>query len=123
MPQLEVFYPGRKYTVLLTKDGEKSWSELTKTYGPTQSKGISALVARIKKYADTGKLHTPEQLNDEGDGFYAIKTKCGFRFYWWYDIGSKMIGSHFILKKRPKLAPKDAKRMKTNREQYEATKT
>ncbi|MCL6271226.1 hypothetical protein M3P05_14970 [Sansalvadorimonas sp. 2012CJ34-2] len=122
MPELEEFYVGERFTVLLTRDGKTSWEELVKTYGQTNKKGIAALLVRIRKYADKGVLHTPDQLNNEGDGFWAIKTKCGFRFYWWFDAGQKMIGSHFILKKRQKLAPADSRRMHANRSKYDADK-
>ena len=123
MPELHEFYVGTKFTVLLTEDGKESWESLKETYGKTRKKsGIAAMAARIKKYADTGILHTPKQLNKEADGFWAIKTNCGFRFYWWFDTGQKMIGSHFILKKRKKLAPGDSQRMHDNRSKYEANK-
>ena len=84
-----------------------------------QETSVQSFFARINRYAQTGRLHAPKQINGEGDGFSAIKHDCGLRAYFWID-GSKVLISHFILKKRDGLARIDKTRMTENRRQYQA---
>lgn len=79
------------------------------------------LVALIKRFADTGKLHSPEQLNNEGDGFFAIKSRSpALRAYFWYDSKERgvIVVSHIIVKKQQKLDKQDKDIMVNERSNY-----
>jgi hypothetical protein len=84
----------------------------------SQQASTMSFLSRIGRYAETGKLHAPKQVNGEGDGFSAIKHDCGLRAYFWLD-GSKMLISHFVMKKRDGLAPGDKARMARTRKKYQ----
>lgn len=118
----KVFYTGTKFKVVFTDLAENCFRQLAddvKPYGL-----FECLVARIKKFADFGPdgLHTPEQLNDEGDGFYAIKARgAALRAYFWYSQKERgvIVVSHLIKKKKQKLDPQDKTTMEQERKTYE----
>ena len=73
-----------------------------------------------------GYLRSPDQFKHEGDKFYAIRARNGLRAYGWYankKAGAEVRGifviSHFILKKRDKLDPRDKEKMNESRRRYE----
>lgn len=111
-------YAGNTFLVEFSEDAGSSFDEAA---ARAPAKCVENLLARLKKFADGGKLHTPGQLNVEGDGFFSIKARCGLRAYWWYDRQRRwvIVISHFILKKTQKLSRADKDRMKKNRRSYE----
>jgi hypothetical protein len=60
-------------------------------------------------------------MNNEDDGFYAIKARCGLRAYGWFHTHQRgvFVISHFIMKKHKKLKKRDKERMENNRKAYE----
>ena len=69
--------------------------------------------ARMYRLAGTGWLRSPDYLNAEGNGIFALKGSSGLRAYGWFDQvhGRKaFIISHVTLKKRQKLDPADLAR-------------
>ncbi len=111
------YYTGRRFTVEVTRDGDASFAE---AIAHAEQSCIQNLNARIERFADHGKLHVPQQLNDEGDGFYAIKARCGLRAYFWYHGTRRrvMVISHFAYKNYQKLRSQDKTRMQRNRQEY-----
>jgi hypothetical protein len=79
-------------------------------------KKVVALLVRVKKYADSGRLVVPEHLNPEGDGFFAFKSGQ-VRAYWWREEKCIII-SHFKIKKQQKLDKKDVSLMERHRKEY-----
>lgn len=111
------FYSGTKLTIELTSDGEESLVE-AESHVPASNDGCKAQLRHLLKlFAETGRLRSGEQINSEGDGFFAIKTRCCLRAYGWYHRyrRSVFMVSHFICKKRQKLNPADIARANKNR--------
>lgn len=101
-----------------TLDAKESWKEVSDR-APDQC--VAQLVRLAQRLADFKKLHSPDQFNDEGDGFWAIKARCGLRAYGWFHSKKRgvFVISHFILKTKPKLLPEDKERMKRNRKKHD----
>lgn len=117
----KVFYTGTKFKVVFTDLAESCFLQLADEVKPHGM--FENLVARIRKFADFGAegLHTPEQLNDEGDGFYAIKARgAALRAYFWYCQKERgvIVVSHLIKKKKQKLDPQDKATMELERKNY-----
>lgn len=79
------------------------------------------LYALIKRLADRGELRVPDQFVSEGNGIWAIKTRCGLRAYGWYHSRKRgvFVISHYINKKRQKMRRSDLERIERNRKSYE----
>lgn len=109
---------GKTFVVHQTDDADESFRAAA---GHATDQCVGQLLARIGRFADTGKLRFPDQLNNEGDGFYAIKATCGLRAYFWYASSERwvVVISHYQFKDYEKLKPQDKKRMKQNREIWE----
>lgn len=100
-----------------TPDAAESWNEVAAN---APQNCVAQLFRLAQRLADVGRLRSPDQFNNEGDGFYAIKAECGLRAYGWYsDQRGIFVISHFVLKKRQKLLPSDKDRMKENKRRYE----
>jgi len=111
---MPTYYIGRTYTIVHTDDADKSLPEAER-HAPLACK--AQLRRLTERLADIGTLRSPDQFNAEDDGFYAIKARCGLRGYGWFSKLHKgvFIVSHYICKKKSKLAKKDKDRMKRNR--------
>lgn len=112
-----LFLEGKVHTVYLCQYGKKSWDEFSKQHQFNPKGQLNQLLARLSKYAETGELQTPRQLNREGDGFFAIKSNAGLRCYFWFEQ-SDMVISHFYYKKSDTLPQSEKERMKRNRKSY-----
>lgn len=69
--------------------------------------------ARLSLLADQGKLSYPGQINSEGNGISAVKTRAGLRAYGWFDSvedRKAFIVSHFAFKNRQKADPAELKK-------------
>jgi hypothetical protein len=75
----------------------------------------------LNRLAEKGQLRSPDQMNSEGDGIYAVKANCGLRAYGWWSIKYRryFVISHFILKKWDKLDPADLARAQENRREFD----
>ena len=116
------FTSGEKFSIWLTPNALETLEKLKADQSNAQ--GVTALAnlfAKMSKYCETGKLHSPDELNDEDDGFYSFKNDFGFRAYWWYYGKQRgvILISHFILKKRQKLKKSDKKIMISTRDLFE----
>lgn len=81
-------------------------------------KGCSAQLRRlIQRLAEVGPLRSPDQMNKEGDGIFAIKARCGLRVYGWFAEGAFVIG-HATLKKKQKADTGDLDKTKRERDLY-----
>lgn len=117
----KVFYTGTKFKVVFTDRAVDCFQQLDAEVEPHGL--FENLVARTQKFANFGPdgLHTPDQLNDEGDGFYAIKSRgAALRAYFWYCQKERgvIVVSHLIKKKRAKLDPQDKAIMVLERDNY-----
>lgn len=112
---------GSQFIIEVTRDGVTSRKEAIAQVPGSKVACIAQLNALIKRFADMGSLKSPVQMCPEEDGFYAIKTRCGLRAYGWYHSTRRRVFviSHFIMKKKQKLDPRDIDRAKRNRDEYE----
>jgi hypothetical protein len=115
---MSLIYEGRVYKIVQTEDAEVSQPEAE---AHARKACIAQLDAMIKRLANMGKLNSPKQINNEGNGIWAIKARCGLRAYGWYcrcERGVFVI-SHYIYKKQQRLDPRDMARAEGNRSSYE----
>lgn len=112
-----LFIKGKLYQVHFCEYGKKSWDAFSMQHQQHPKGQLSQLLARLTRYADTGKLLTPKQLNKEGDGFFAIKSNGGLRCYFWFEQ-KNMVISHFYYKKSEGLPKPEKDRMQRNRKSY-----
>ena len=114
---MDEFYAGKCKTILLYPKAQASWDEAEALIPPARKgkkpKGPIQFRARIKRYADTGQLRSPDHMNSEGQGCFAIKANCGLRAWGWpQHLKDKpvFIISHVVLKKAQKADPADLAR-------------
>lgn len=101
--------------VIGTNTAETTFNELQSEYGATHLDMFAQMDSRLKYLSEKGRLRCPDYMNNEHDGFYAVKTRKGLRAYGWFEqcAGKKcFIISHFIFKKQQKLASEDKNKMK-----------
>jgi hypothetical protein len=81
---------------------------------------VAKLQALFERFVETGKITNREQFNSEADGFWAFKA-YQLRAYCWYSrrLPRALVISHFVVKKKDKLAASDKQRMQRNREAFE----
>lgn len=116
-----IFAKGVARTIEGTDDAQTTLAE-AEAQVPGSKEGCKAqLYALIKRLADFGKLSSPDQMRLEGDQIFSIKTRCGIRAYGWWHRKRRgvFVISHFIMKKKDKLDPRDLDRAKQNRDRYE----
>ncbi|NJN48325.1 MAG: hypothetical protein HC808_19680 [Candidatus Competibacteraceae bacterium] len=123
MPQ----FKGHKLCVEWGQQADKTFDVSIKQIQPDRRNSAKAqLRALIEQLANSGRLKSPEQFRNEGDGFYAIRTKIGLRAYGWFankkngvSVKGLFAISHFIKKKKDKLDPRDKALMIRSRQRYE----
>lgn len=117
---MELFYTGKVHKIYLTDRAQKIFGAFKIEH--RNQRAFAQLLARIAQFSDTGELPFPQQLNTEGDGFYAIKSRSSnlsFRAYWWKQPpGNRIFISHFITKNQQKLDPRDKEIMMSERDKY-----
>jgi hypothetical protein len=112
-----VYYQGGSRTILLTEDGERSIRDLAASHSKETETGLARADALIRTLAETGRLRSPDQWRNEGDGFWAIRANH-IRFYGWYEPGGIFVISHAISKRHQKLSETDKNRMLKNQAEY-----
>jgi hypothetical protein len=115
-----IFYIGNVFTIEETDDAAASRPIAEGQVQPTTA--IAQHKTLIERFANLGKLRSPDQMNPEGDGIFAIKARSGLRAYGWYHSRKRgtFVISHYICKKKQKLDPADLERAQRNRAKYEA---
>ncbi len=116
---MTILYEGTKLTIEVTKDALQSKHEISSQVNNTAC--LTQLWKLTQRLADTGRLSSPDQFRHEGEQIYAIKARCGLRAYGWYHSQRRnvFVISHYILKKKEKLDPRDKQRAIKNRLTYE----
>ncbi len=69
--------------------GIDSWDQFFGTRSSAYAACQANVIALIKRYCEGHRLHSPEQLNDEGKGILAFKGRCGLRAYFWQCTNTK----------------------------------
>jgi len=107
-------YSGRTLRIDLTDDARETWPQVLVSSDTACQMQLRRLVERL---ADMGRLQSPKQIRDEGDGIWAIKARCGLRAYGYYDPHRRgvFVISHFVHKKRDKMDPADHAKARDNR--------
>lgn len=121
---MEVFYEGNRYWILQMPGACESFTEACAGVPGNKDACPAQLVRLIKRLGDLGKLHSRDQFVHEGDGTYAIKTRCGLRAYGWFDRyrgRAAFVISHYILKKRQKFDPADQSIVEKNKMRFKET--
>lgn len=116
---MDEYHNGSTLTIWLCPGAEASWTQAEQTVGEAHQ---AQFRARLKRLADIGCLRSPDHMNFEGDGIYAVKGTSGLRAYGWFDQvdGRRaFIVSHVILKKKQKLDPADLAKAKGWREAHQ----
>lgn len=115
-----LFHSGAKLVIEFTDDANASLEEAESHVPPNQAACKAQLRRLLQRLGDVGRLQSPDQWNTEGDGFFAVKARCGLRGYGWFHKHRRgvFVVSHFILKKRQKLDPADMERAGKNREAF-----
>jgi hypothetical protein len=119
------FHSGAKLVIELTTDALASLTEAESHVPDTHAACKAQLRRLLQRLAEIGTLKSPDQWNTEGNGFFAVKTRCGLRAYGWFHSSRRgvFVVSHFIYKQRQKLDPADIARAERNRQQlYESEK-
>ena len=117
----KIFSQGASLRIEWTDDGEESLKEAELQVPGSRDACKAQLRALIQRLAEIGKLRSGDQFRHEGDQIYAVKTRCGLRAYGWFHGNRRgvFVLSHFIMKKKDKLDPKDLNRAKEIRRLYE----
>jgi hypothetical protein len=118
---MEEFHRGEKLTIWLTQGTRASWDAAEADVPGNRKSCLTQFRARLARLADFGTLRSPDHMNNEGDGIYAVKATCGLRAYGWFDQVNgrrSFIISHCILKRRQAADPADLERARNARAQY-----
>ena len=112
---------GAALSIWLRPGAEESWREAERGVPGNRAACPVQFRARMQHLADNGRLRSPDHMNAEGDGIFAIKATCGLRAYGWHDQHENRrayIISHVVLKDRQKLDPADKARAIRAREEF-----
>lgn len=116
---MELYYRGSQLSIWLCPGSRASWDDAE--LGVRES-CKAQFRARMGLLGDSGKLRSPDHMNFEGSGIFAIKANCGLRAYGWFcqiDGRRAFAISHFILKTQQKLDPKDLNKAVQARNQWQ----
>lgn len=106
---MSTWYTGAKLSVIFMPGAQGSL-DAAEALVPGQQSACKAQLKRLlQRLADRRQLNSPEQFRNEGDGVWAIKTRCCLRAYGWFD-DRVFVVSHFCCKKKSKLDPADKSR-------------
>jgi hypothetical protein len=100
---MDEYHSGSTLTIWLCNGAEESWSAAESSVGVAQQ---AQFRARLGRLAEAGWLRSPDHMNFEGDGIYAVKGTSGLRAYGWFgQVGGRkaFVVSHVIFKKQQKL--------------------
>lgn len=114
---------GAALSIWLRVGAEDTWNEAEKLVPKSLSACPRQFRARMLQLAETGRLRSPDHMNHEDNGVYAIKATCGLRAYGWHESheGRRVfVISHVSLKKGQKLDPKDRERTEEARTTFRA---
>ena len=111
---VSVYYEGSQLTVWHSDDAAESQAKAEERCNLACATQLDAL---IKRLAERGRLSSNDQFVNEGDGIWAIKTRCGLRAYGWFHRTQRgiFVISHYINKKRQKMLRADIDRVNKNR--------
>ncbi|MCU7891774.1 MAG: hypothetical protein KZQ78_09230 [Candidatus Thiodiazotropha sp. (ex Ustalcina ferruginea)] len=109
-----IFHQGAKKTIYFTDHGETSL-EVAEEHVPSNQNCGAQFRRLLSRLGDIGKLNSPEQLRNEGNGIFAVKTRCGLRAYGWFcndptTNAPLFVVGHCAYKKKDKANPLDLER-------------
>ncbi|QOD81641.1 hypothetical protein [Chromobacterium haemolyticum] len=116
----KVFYTGSRYVIVFTDRAVETFGQLN-DQSLSHKKALVHWAERVRRFADGVDLHAPNQINQEDDGFFAIKSNSmSLRAYCWYcSVHRKnVVVSHFIAKKTKKLRKADKDTMNDEKRNY-----
>ncbi|WP_227104527.1 hypothetical protein [Chromobacterium rhizoryzae] len=116
----KVFYTGSRYVIVFTDRAVETFDQL-KDQSPSHKKALVHWTERVRRFADGVDLHAPDQINQEGGGFFAIKSNSmSLRAYSWFcaEKRKNIVISHFIAKKTKKLSKADKDIMNLEKRNY-----
>lgn len=119
---MEEYHRGEKLTIWLLQGTRASWDAAEAAVPGNRKSCLVQFRARLSRLADVGSLRSPDHMNSEGDGVFAVKATCGLRAYGWFDqvdTRRAFIITHCILKRRQAADPADIARAKAARAQYQ----
>jgi hypothetical protein len=119
---MEEYHRGATLTIWLLQGTRASWDAAEALVPGNRKACLTQFRARLTRLADTGSLRSPDHMNSEGDGVFAVKATCGLRAYGWFDrVNNRraFVISHCILKRRQAADPADIARAKGARDQFQ----
>ncbi len=116
-----IFHKGNRFTIDVTDAAEAAWVEAEAQVPGNQEACKAQLRRLLTRLGDFGELQSPNQMNDEGDGIFAVKARCGLRAYGWYSSSKRryFVIGHVVLKTKQKLDKRDHDRACEARRNYE----
>ncbi len=109
--------------VIGSESAKESLQKLLEMHHASEASMFAQMEVRLEMLSRQGRLRSPDIMNSEGDGFFAVKTRNGLRAYGWFRQCARkkcFVISHFVYKKKNKLAVEDKNRMLTIKQQWEA---
>ncbi len=116
----ETYYNGQSLTVLISAEGRQSIENLCNVHRKNIASALARADALIKRFADIGRLRSPDQFRQETAGFWAIRSGT-IRVYGWYKNDKRFVISHLISKRHDKLSESDIKKMQNNKKLFDAS--
>lgn len=107
------WHRGQALTIWLCAGCQDSWDEAEALVPGTRAACKGQFRARLEHLANVGRLRSPDHMNSEGDGIFAVKATCGLRGYGWFcsvDGRRAFVISHVVLKRQQKADPADLKK-------------
>jgi hypothetical protein len=120
---MDEYIRGTILSIWLREGAQETWNEAESQVPSNQAACPRQFRARMSHLAETGRLRSPDHMNHEDNGIYAVKATCGLRAYGWHGNHQgrrAFIISHVRLKKSQKLDPADRKRAEDARTSFEA---
>ena len=117
----DIYFQGVALTIKMTPDFSLSLDMVMAIHHKNNDAHLAKGEKLIKQLANAGKLRSPDQFRQEGQGFWAIKAGK-IRFYGWYERDKIFVLSHVIFKSTDKLAQADVNRMQKNQNKFRSTK-
>jgi hypothetical protein len=119
---MDEYYVGKRKTIWLCPGAEVTWDAAEQLVPSNKKSCLAQFRARIKYFADSGQLISPDHMNSEGEGCFVIKATCGLRAWGWMqhvEGNAAFVISHVVLKKKGKADPADLKKTIAARKEVE----
>ena len=119
---MEQWHAGQALGIWLRSGCRDAWATAEAAVPGNQSACPAQFRARLQLLADRGRLRSPDHMNAEGNGIFAVKATCGLRAYGWFcRVGGRraFVISHVVLKREQRADPADIRRAAAEKARFE----